>query len=240
MLDYSVVTVCVKYDDFLFWSIVLNKHHLRNWLIVTNELDYKTILLCEYHNIDYITTNSFFENNARFNKFAGVNEALKHINTDWVLFLDADIIIPQNINRVLDNLKLKEDEIYGTDRLNLTGPDELLKYLKDRNNIVKDNWLVDFSDYSVGARICQFYGGEEDNGEFKGWTPLGFFQLANKKYFKEYPQKEDSADHCDLVFAKKYEREKRILIPELLCAHIDSEESWGANWNGRITKQFKI
>jgi hypothetical protein len=59
---------------------------------------------------------------------------------------------------------------------------------------------------------------------------------------KNYPTDSSGADRTDMVFAKKWARDKRELIPEIVGVHLDSENatmtSWGKNWNGRKTAQF--
>ncbi|MCJ7647237.1 MAG: hypothetical protein MUP85_01365, partial [Candidatus Lokiarchaeota archaeon] len=49
-------------------------------------------------------------------------------------------------------------------------------------------------------------------------------------------------DRTDVIQAKKFSRENRELLPEIIVIHLESEGldvgSMGKNWKGRMTKQF--
>ena len=47
------------------------------------------------------------------------------------------------------------------------------------------------------------------------------------------------ATHDDVAHAIQWARRDRVLIPELIVAHLESEPAkLGANWDGRKTKPF--
>jgi hypothetical protein len=78
----------------------------------------------------------------------------------------------------------------------------------------------------------------------EGYEPIGFFQLwhPNTSGIKLSPDEHGAADRTDVQFAKKWPRVNRVLIPELIGIHLDSENSavdeMGKNWNGRKSKLF--
>ena len=87
----------------------------------------------------------------------------------------------------------------------------------------------------VGSIAKFFHTGDE---------PIGFFQMWNPKAsgIFEYPKDHGSVDRSDVIFAKKFNRNKRQLIPEIISIHIDSEEmvKMGKNWGGRQTAKFNM
>lgn len=234
----AAVTVCVNYADFLEHALEANKKLIDKWIIVTDLKDHKTKELCDLHKVECVQTDAFYKH-GRFNKFAGVNAGLKLIHKDsWVLFLDGDIILHPTIRRVINNLNLQKDCIYGMDRLNCSGIKKWKKYKAGRG-VLTDSWILTDAGLPIGARLVHHYGHSGENGRFEGYRPLGFFQLCHKNYFETYPQDEtNGADHCDLIFARQWPRAKRILIPELFVIHLESERSEGVNWYGRKSPPF--
>jgi hypothetical protein len=244
-MNLQVIMVSVNYADFLCHVLEENKNLFNKWVIVTDTKDQKTKELCEKyakHNVICLQTDVFYANGAKFNKFAGINEGLKLIDQDaWTLFLDSDIVLHPHTRRVLENLNLNKEFLYGIDRANCKGRENWETYKKKRN-LIHNNWLMamDHSIFEFGARLIHLYGHEGDNGKFAGWNPLGFFQLAHRSAFKEYPQNSQGADHCDIVFARLWSRDKRQLIPEILAIHIESKFAVKAtNWYGRVSLPFE-
>jgi hypothetical protein len=66
------------------------------------------------------------------------------------------------------------------------------------------------------------------------WNPI-------KSGVYNYPLEHTSAARTDVLFARKFPRKKRALIPEIVAIHLDSEEllEMGKNWEGRKTVPFK-
>lgn len=243
-MKLNTITVSVNYSDFLEHTIETNYKLFDKWIIVTDTKDIKTKDLCDkYKNkgVICITTNKFYDNGANFNKFAGINEGLKHVDEDaWVLFLDSDIVLHYSTRRIIEELNLDPTCLYGIDRLTCEGPLKWKKY-KEGNDILRENWLLTTEGLTFGARLVHHYGHEGENGRFEGWRPLGYFQLAYRQAFDNYPQESKSADHCDLLFAREWHRSRRHLIPEIYVVHLESEHAGKAvNWNGRKSQPFVL
>lgn len=91
----------------------------------------------------------------------------------------------------------------------------------------------------IGSRLI--YGDQ-------GWVPIGFFQLwhSTTEYSgiyrtKPYPTGSSNAAHDDVQFALRFDRKKRVLLPEFVVAHLMTEDmSYGKNWGGRRTKKFGL
>lgn len=236
-MKLTAVTVSVNYSDFLIHTIEANKKLLDRWIIVTDFKDHKTKKLCEEYDLECLQTNIFYEKGI-FNKYAGINKALEWIEDGWVLFLDSDIVLMNEITRVLDQLHLNEQCIYGVDRLNVDGYDNWTRF-KNSSGLLKENWLLHSAGLPIGARLVHLYGIHGENGKFGGYNPLGFFQLAHRSQFKRYPDETLGADHCDLVFAKQWHRSYRCLIPEMYVLHLESKGAGKAiNWLGRKSAYF--
>lgn len=240
-MKLQAVTVSVNYADFLEVVIPENKGLFDKWVIVTDTKDIATKELCDEHGLTCVQTDSFYANGATFNKWAGLNEGLELIDKDaYVAILDGDIALHNQTRYVLKKLNLDPTFLYGMDRLDCVGFERWEKY-KQTKSILTDNWLLHTAGLPLGARLVHLYGGKSENGRFEGYRPLGFFQLTHRSSFDKYPQNSDSADHCDLAFAKQYPREKRMLIPELFGIHLISDDARkGQNWRGRKTKPFKL
>jgi hypothetical protein len=63
------------------------------------------------------------------------------------------------------------------------------------------------------------------------WNPVG-------SGVSQYPSKHGFADRTDVLHCKKWPREKRELLPEIVVIHIESEAGIGLNWKGRKTPMF--
>lgn len=237
-MKLQAITVSVNYSDFLVHSLKANRHLFDKWIIVTDTKDVATKALCKAFDVVCIQTDIFYKN-AKFNKYAGINEGLKYVDNDaWIIFLDSDIILQPDMPRVLSELKLDITCLYGIDRLNIIGYERWDEFQKGRGLLI-ENWLLTSQKLELGSRLVHYYGHEGEHGRFEGWRPLGFFQLCHRSSFDIYPQNTDGADHCDLLFARQWPRRKRHFIPELLAIHIESYGTGKAmNWYGRRSKPF--
>lgn len=241
-LKLQVVTVSVDYSDFLVHTLESNYKLFDKWVIVTSTKDKATQELCAQYsdkNVVCVVTDVFYDNGAAFNKYAGINKGLELVDPDaWALFLDSDIALHYETRRVLEHISLQEDCLYGIDRLNCSGYAKWEAY-KNGKGMLQENWLLHTQGLDLGARLVHHYGHQGENGRFEGWRPLGFFQLAHRSAFESYPQGAKAADNDDLLFARQYPRNKRVMIPELFVVHLESEHAGKAvNWWGRKSQPF--
>lgn len=233
------VIVCVNYSDFLAHTLPHNKIHFNKLVVVTDKKDTATKLLCEYHHVECVQTDVFYENGDLFNKGKAINEGLKRLSKKgWVVQLDADIYLPPLTRGILDRIELDPQTIYGIDRLMCPNFVEWQKFITEPKHIQEAYIYIHPTAFPVGVRIAEYMN--------KGYEPIGYFQLWNPEAsgVHEYPTKHGRADRTDVLHAKKFPRIKRQLLPELLCIHLDSDNlsvaNMGANWNGRTTSLFTI
>lgn len=235
------LTVCVNYADFFAQTGAANMGIFDKFVVVTDLADTEVSALCAQFGYTCVKTDVFYDNGAKFNKYAGINEGLKMIDPDaWICFVDSDIVLQKDTRRVLQKLDLDPTKLYGIDRVNCTGFEAWERY-KESRGVLVENWMLTPAGLELGARLVHYYGHHGENGRFEGWRPLGFFQLCHRSAFDIYPQEEaGSADHCDLLFARLWDRENRIFIPELMGVHLESESGCnsGINWHGRKSKPF--
>lgn len=230
----EAVTVCVSYSDFLAWSLLWNKRHFERLIVVTDHGDKRTKALCEYHHIECFATDAFYNNDKAFDKSAAITEALTHLScSDWVAQIDADVVLPPRTRGVLERAHLNPHHIYGIDRLMCKSFKDWICFVSQPEVQHASNIFVQANAFPLGVRISTM---EDD-----GYTPIGYFQLWNPKHTGRihYPG-HGTAHRGDMQFARQWGRGERVLIPEIVAIHLESEDlpHMGANWRGRRTHRF--
>ncbi|MCK9458350.1 MAG: hypothetical protein M0R80_01750 [Proteobacteria bacterium] len=113
----EVFTSCVGYSDFLDVCLYSNKKHFDRWVIITSTEDVATKSVCKKHQIECVESSRFYEGGAAFNKGKGLNDAISYLDKkDWMLALDADIILPDNFREIIEGLTLDKEFLYGAVR----------------------------------------------------------------------------------------------------------------------------
>lgn len=242
----EAVTVCVDYSTELREAIIYNRVHLDRWLIVTTPEDTATRSLCHAFNLECITTRDFYRNDAKFDKARGVDRGLQALAyKDWVMHLDADIVLPGSFRESLENADLDRECIYGCDRFMVRGWD---KWGKLKESDFLDRYArsahhnVCFPEgYPVGARWADIH---------QGYVPVGFAQIFhatavmyNGIRYRRYPAYGHSdASRTDVQYGLLWDRQHRKLLPEVVVAHLEpvagAGAKTGANWSGRKTPPF--
>lgn len=238
----SAVTVCVGYGDFLRETCKYNRHHFDKWVIVTSPDDHETREVCRANHLTCLTTDDH-QREGEFSKGRCVERGLQQLPADsWIVHIDADVVPPSRFRHLLDLAHLLPDSIYGCDRY-------MVRSWVQWQRLVAAGWVHSQQlghPHSVGAPFgveigCRWAGPD-------GYVPIGFFQLWHRGASEEewrgarvkpYPLAHGSACRTDVQFALQWDRRKRLFIPELFVAHLESEVSAvGANWKGRTTKRF--
>ncbi len=236
MNNLEVVSVCVNYGDILKVTIPYNKPLFNRWVIVTSSKDTETQDVCRYYNIEHVVTDSFYDDGAVFNKAKGINEGLKRLTrSDWVLHMDADIILPANFRQICKDDQLQKDAIYGVDRVNIVGRDMLMDFVLHNDSQIKQwTYLNPKLDFESMFRLHNLNS---------GYNVIGFFQLFHSSYTNAnniwYPIEHTNAARTDVGFQKNWSLNKRLLYPGVIAYHIETEPSEkGMNWNGRKSKRL--
>ena len=236
----EAVIVCVNYGDFLAETLPHNKQFFDEVTVVSSFADKETHRVCRFNNIDPVKTDSFWEEGASFNKANGINLGLAHARfNDWILHIDADVLLPHDFRNLLWNYPLHSDCIYSADRVNIVGRPAYGKLITSghfRHQYRKKYLSQVPPDGERGARLIH---------REMGYVPIGYFQLFNGRYLAEHELRYPSQNHTrnaersDLLFALQWRRDHRILLPNVTVFHLESERSGqGVNWNGRKSAKF--
>ncbi len=237
------VTTCVGYADFLCETLRYNLSLLDRLLVVTTSADEATRDLCHQHNLECLLTDDFYRADRDFDKARAVDRGLQLLShRDFILHLDADIVLPPHTRTTLDAADLDPACLYGCDRV-------LVRGWERWQRLQASGFLHDFS-RSHHHNVC--FPGTFDMGArwadpHHGWCPAGFLQLFHGSAImrKGIRQRRYSswghsdAARCDIQFSLLWDRPQRVLIPELVAFHLESDGgTTGANWNGRTTPRF--
>lgn len=233
----EAVTICVNYSDFLAHTLPYNKHHFNHMVVVTTPEDIETQKVCSYYNVQCIVTDEFTKNGDPFNKAKGINVGLQYLSKkDWVIHLDADIYLPPLTRHVFERISLDSKNLYGIDRMMCPNFEAWQSFITNPTPLHTGWVYIHPAPFPMGVRIGEYMS--------EGYEPIGFFQMWNPKGSNIflYPNEHGAADRTDVLFAKKWKRQNRILIPEIIGIHLDSEDlnltEMGKNWNGRKTIKF--
>lgn len=234
LLKLEGIIVCKDYSDFLEYTLPENIEHFDRLIVVTHPGDEKTKSICRKYSVEVVETTCMHDDGDAFNKGRCINLGQGHCRgLDWFLHLDADIVLPHRFKDMLHRAKLDKANIYGADRVNVYGCDHWLEHRHKAVPHYSQGYFVEPpQEFKFGARIVHYE---------IGYTPIGYFQLWHNSQHKRYPIHQGNAEHTDVLFAAQWPRPNRVLLPEVIVYHLESEEShkMGANWNGRKTKEFK-
>jgi hypothetical protein len=235
----EAITVCVDYSDFLAETLPHILSQVDELIVVTSLEDRLTRQLCRRNGVRCLSTNCFYGDEARFNKARGINYGLAHLAlSDWVLHIDADIVLPQRFRHILDRAHLEQRKLYGCDRVSCIGRAAWEDF--KRSPAAQYEWSCMIHaprGWPLGTRIAHF--------DYGGYCPIGFFQLWHPRTsgVERYPTHwQGTAEHTDVLHAIQWERRDRVLIPELIAIHLETKSASGAgaNWSGRTTPAFTM
>lgn len=226
----EAIVVCVNYSDYFNYFLKYNLKHFDDLIIVTVKEDTETIELCKKYKTKYILTKRLYEKGATFNKGKAINDGLKHLSLkDWVLLIDADMILENDFRHILETKQLKKDFLYGVLRYNCP------------NFIVWDNYLhLNPKEQKIFlANQVERYRRRRN----KRKRISGYFQLFNAKKFNFrkniYPERYGRANRSDKFFVTNWEDAKREYLTDIFALHLDHGGTMGINWDGRKSPEFK-
>ena len=130
---------------------------------------------------------------------------------------------------------LDPDCIHGIDRMMCPSFEAWIEYIQQPVQMHTAQTFVIPEPFKMGARVARL---NKD-----GWLPIGFFQLwnAGRTGIKDYPVEHGSAGRTDMLQAMRWERGKRVLIPELIGIHLEGRMKAGEkNWRGRKMEHFGV
>jgi glycosyltransferase involved in cell wall biosynthesis len=227
------VIICVEYFDFLAWTLPFNRQQFDNLVVVTAPQDKKTRALCDHYHVKCVTTDIFYQNEKAFDKGAALNVGLNAISKrDWVVTMDADILLPPRAKEMIERSQPNREFIYGIDRVNCPSFTDLVKYISDPEPQYFGQAFVAANRFDMGARLV----GEQ------GYVPIGFFQMWHPvgSGVSSYCELHDShGNHSDMNHASQWPRNRRGFIPEVIGVHLSSDSDKENNWRGRRSAPFR-
>ena len=236
------VTVCLGYGDFLAQTAKINAAHFDKWTVVTSAADDETRHVCRVFGMHCLVTEDGTRDGT-FSKGRMIERGLQHLAADaWILHLDADTVYPSTFRRSLERAHLDDRKIYGFDRF-------MVKNWADWRRLEASGWAANpHGEYSNSVCVPQGFQLGPRWVDTDGWVPIGYGQLWSRKggqeeWFgrrvKPHPLGHGSACRSDVQHGLQWDRRDRVLLPEVLVAHLESEPCVnGANWSGRATKRF--
>lgn len=235
----KAVTTCVNNADFLAHTAPLNRAQLDKFIVVTSPEDKTTQRVCKSWSIECVVTDVFRSHWGDFRKGAGINKGLEKLaieKHDWLLHIDADIILPGSFRHSIETAELDPTMIYGCDRIEFKSYEQFQRWYGSPTPL-RDNMFIDMSHVegaTLGTRIAFDH--------HRGYIPIGFFSLWGAASGKlKYPEGHQNAGREDTLFAAQWPRSKRGFLPEVVVYHLESEaREMAVNWKGRVTKPFAV
>lgn len=178
--NIQVIVICVDYSDFLRITYENNIRFFdkNNYHIITCERDKKTIDLCNELDIKYELYNDFYLNSSKFNKSGAIHNIQKRLHKnfpdDWILLLDADIILPDNFK---DLFLSKCDNISCLYSLKRKDYEEKDDFLNSKN-------LIDYTGINFMGFMQLYYNKTKFYPNFS--TDCGICDAIFRDYFFDY------------------------------------------------------
>jgi hypothetical protein len=187
----DVIIVSVNYNDYLSLTLIENTKIFDNITVVTSSEDILCQELCKKFGVNCITSKDILKDGL-INKSIGLNKGIKSLNNpDWILVLDADIVVK--------------------DKINIEGLNKNTLYTNSR-------WIIDNIDdynlFKIGKKELTDFKFEKDKG-------IGFFQLFNYEFKNKYPESNwgrySESTWSDVVFKRGF---NEIISLDLKVIHI--------------------
>jgi hypothetical protein len=153
----TCVMTCFGCSDFLHYTLPWNLKQVDRMVVVTSIEDVTTQQVCRANGVTPVLSESWRLNDAAFNKGAMLNAGLRQAQAGWILFSDADCLLPSDFKSRLKDLQLDLDTLYSARR-----------YTTPTNEHDRDVWLAKFKVEGIIGKITPM-----DN------DPVGYFQLWN-------------------------------------------------------------
>jgi hypothetical protein len=131
-MKIEAIIICVNYSDFLEISLSKNTKYFDNIIVVTSLQDKITEEICHKYKVTCIKTDAFYIDNAKFNKGLAINVGFSFLEyKDWVINLDADIILPDNFRDLFFKEAVDIESSYAARRYDIPTYQEWEKVEKD-------------------------------------------------------------------------------------------------------------
>ena len=183
----DVILVSIDYNNYLEKSLYHNTKIFNNIKVVTHSDDLECISICKKYKVDYLLVDEIVKDKT-INKSLGLNKAIRSLkDPDWILIIDADIII----NKEICIKNLNKEFLYTSDRY----------ICEDMKNYKK--WRLGELDIKDIGKL------EHDRG-------IGFFQLFNYSMKEKYPDSNygrySESTWSDILFKKGFKNRETLYL----------------------------
>ncbi|MDD2709805.1 MAG: hypothetical protein PHV34_17620 [Verrucomicrobiae bacterium] len=218
----EAVTVCVGYDDYLALTIRHNKNEFDRWVIVTDATDARTQALCKKEGVECVASGRIHENGAVFAKGKAVNDGLCFLKpTDWIVHLDADVILPSGFKDRIKSLILNPGAFYYTARF---GGSE-------------------WNQVPALLALCRELGVDQMPQAGLEASPSGYFQMFHRACSclaaPIYAEGSVTAEYDDLHFHQKWPEHWKVRLPAWANVLHLPHGFRRQNWSGRRTPRLE-
>ena len=178
--NIQVVVICVNYSDFLRITYQQNIRFFNrnNYYIITAKDDQETVDLCIELNIRYETYDDFYINSSKLNKSGAINKIQKRLHNDfpndWILLLDADIILPNNFDELFLSRFINNKCLYSFKR----------KDYEEQNDFLNSKNLVDYTGINFMGFMQLYHNKTKFYPEFS--NDCGICDAIFRDYFFDY------------------------------------------------------
>ena len=112
-MKIEAVIVCVGYGDFLAATLPENLQLLDDLVVVTSPDDEETRAVCRKHSVHHVLSEDH-RRDGPFNKARMIQRGFDQIGAqDWILHLDADIVLPRKFRNISTGHTSTNEMIYG-------------------------------------------------------------------------------------------------------------------------------
>lgn len=221
LMKIEAIIPCVGYSELLAWTLPVNKHFFDKLVVVTTPQDSKTQTLCKYWEVECRIVNS-----NQFNKGAFINEGLKSLaGDDWVLCLDADIVLPPKFSEIVRSIELDKNSLYGIDALSVNDLQKWVDFWMNPKLLHECNTYLHLTIFPIADRLVK--------SDYGGWLPSGYFLMWNQAQKRAlFPTDNDSS----VTFARSFRTVDRRMLSELACLHLDFTKNISRDrimWNNK-------
>jgi hypothetical protein len=230
----EAVVCSVGFGDFLWDTLPRNVPLVDDLVVVTSAEDKESASAAVRHGARVLTTDAHKRTGRTFDKAAAINYAFQYLRRkDWLLVMDADIVMPPLARRLIENAQPDVHCLYGVDRWDVPGWVSYAGWLTDTSSNPGTAFFLNAPpSWRVGGRISA--AGQD------GWRPCGFWQLWHSSQWGSYPELPDAdAEAVDLVHAGRWPRRRRVLLPDWYALHLVSAKvPMGTDWHGRRSQRW--
>ncbi|MCI5071387.1 glycosyltransferase family 2 protein [bacterium] len=226
-IDYSVVVVCTRFSrrlEQLLKSICTQNYATEKLQILVCYVpgldgtdDLIDSIQLAYPKVSIVRLP--FHTSKQHHKGFMINSASQYIQGKKVLLTDADIVMPPDLFKILDE-KYSQHGFVGAYARKMLSPETTAKILLAELNPQRDYKSIIESD-----------SGELRIDEAKG-RPVGFFQLVKTDYLHKVPYQDlPNFEGADAFFAEDISKrcEKPTIAKEITLLHLDHG---GSQWYG--------